>query len=64
MLCPMPIVKLAQSVRGLSPGQVVEIRADDPGAAADVPAWCAKTGNEYAGSAAGTGYTSYFVRKR
>ncbi len=38
-LCPMPIVKLAEAVRGVQVGQVVEVVATDPGILADAPSW-------------------------
>ena len=48
-LCPMPIAFLAKNMRKMQVGQVLEIRADDEGAQADIPAWCEQTGNEYLG---------------
>lgn len=45
--CPFPIVKIAEKMRGLKPGQVLEVWADDEGAKADIPAWCTGTGNEF-----------------
>lgn len=47
--CPFPIVKIAEKMRGLQPGQVLEVWADDEGAKADIPAWCLGTGNEFIG---------------
>ncbi|WP_460968537.1 sulfurtransferase TusA family protein [Pedococcus soli] len=48
--CPLPVIRLAQRVRDLEPGTVVEVWATDPAAAADVPAWCRMRGQEYLGS--------------
>jgi len=62
-LCPMPILMLAKNMKKLQPGQVLEIHADDEGAQADVPAWCAQTGNELLGTEDGGGFTKYFVKK-
>lgn len=45
--CPLPIVKIAEKMRELSPGEILEVWADDKGAKADVPAWCTGTGNEF-----------------
>jgi TusA-related sulfurtransferase len=59
----MPIVKLSQKMKAMTPGQVLEVQADDRGAAVDIPAWCQKTGNDFLGSEPGAGYTSYFVKK-
>lgn len=44
--CPMPIVKIAQAVKPLSSGAVVELLATDAGSIKDVAAWCRATGNE------------------
>ena len=44
--CPMPIVKIAQAVKPLPSGAVLELLATDPGSIKDVAAWCRATGNE------------------
>lgn len=49
MMCPMPIVELSKKMKELSPGTVLEIRADDEGVVEDIPSWCNRTGNEYLG---------------
>jgi tRNA 2-thiouridine synthesizing protein A len=49
-LCPMPIVKLAQAVKEIGVGQVVEVIATDPGILADAPAWAAMNGHEIIGA--------------
>ena len=63
-LCPMPIAFLAKNMKKMELGQVLEIRADDEGAHADVPAWCEQTGNEFLGEEPADGYFRYFVRKK
>ena len=45
LLCPMPIVKLAQGIKEVEPGQIVVLQATDPGAGPDVAAWAVSTGN-------------------
>ena len=62
-LCPMPIAFMAKNMKKMEPGQVLEIRADDEGAHADVPAWCEQTGNEFLGEEADDGFFRYYVRK-
>ena len=62
--CPMPIVHMAKNMRGMTAGQVLEIRADDEGAHADIPAWCEQTGNEFLGEQAEGHYFKYYVRKK
>ena len=62
--CPMPIVNMAKNMRGMTAGQVLEIRADDEGAHADIPAWCEQTGNGFLGEEQADGYFKYYVRKK
>ncbi|MDY7076684.1 MAG: sulfurtransferase TusA family protein [Chloroflexota bacterium] len=62
-LCPMPIAFMAKNIKKLEVGQVLEIRADDEGAHADVPAWCEQTGNEFLGEEPSEDYFRYYVRK-
>ena len=40
MLCPLPVIKLAQAFPGLAIGDTITVLADDPAAATDIPAWC------------------------
>jgi len=44
--CPLPILKAKKALKTLSSGQVLEIRATDPGSVADFQAFCNQTGNE------------------
>ena len=46
LMCPMPIIKTAQTVKEMKIGQVLEIIATDKGIKQDMPAWCKTTGNE------------------
>jgi tRNA 2-thiouridine synthesizing protein A len=62
-MCPMPIAFLAKNMRTMQAGQVLEIRADDEGAHADIPAWCAQTGNEFLSEESVDGYFKYYVKK-
>ena len=45
--CPLPVIALAKTVRTVEIGQIVRVRADDPAAAGDIPAWCRMTGQEF-----------------
>ncbi len=46
MQCPLPVVKTAQAMKNLEPGQVLELLATDPGVEPDMKAWSSRTGNE------------------
>ena len=40
MVCPLPVIKLAQAFPELAIGDTITVLADDPAAATDIPAWC------------------------
>ena len=46
LLCPMPVIRVQSAVAALAPGDVLEVRATDPGALHDIPAWCRVHGHE------------------
>ena len=64
LYCPMPIVKTAQKMKELEPGQVLEVIADDKGIKTDMPAWAEKTGNEFLGIEEEGGEIKVYVRKK
>lgn len=45
LACPMPIAKTAKAMKGLEPGQMLEVFATDPGSVPDFKAWSQATGN-------------------
>lgn len=63
LYCPMPIVRTAQAIREMEPGQVLELLADDPGVRSDMPAWAEKTGNEFLGIEEDGEELKVYVRK-
>ncbi|MEW5785779.1 MAG: DsrE/DsrF/DrsH-like family protein [Bacillota bacterium] len=44
--CPGPIMQVFRKMNELPAGAVLEVCATDPGFAADIGAWCSRTGNE------------------
>ncbi|HEU4572791.1 MAG TPA: sulfurtransferase TusA family protein [Candidatus Limnocylindrales bacterium] len=44
--CPMPIVMVAQQIRTVPSGGLLELLATDPGSTKDIAAWCRSTGND------------------
>ena len=46
LLCPMPMVKVSQSIKDVPVGGVIRAVATDAGSMADIPAWAKSTGNE------------------
>ena len=49
LYCPMPIVRTAEKIKQLKPGEVLEIVADDKGIKLDMPAWCQATSHKFLG---------------
>ena len=62
--CPMPIVKVAEAVKGLSPGSLLQVLASDPAFKADLQAWVKVTGNELVALESGPDGQRATVRKR
>ncbi|MFC3117400.1 sulfurtransferase TusA family protein [Jhaorihella thermophila] len=44
--CPLPIIKAKKMLKTMAPGDVLNVRATDPGSVADFAAFCNQTGNE------------------
>jgi len=47
--CPMHLLEPMELMKDLKKGQVLEILTDYDGALEDIPAWCAKNGQEFIG---------------
>lgn len=62
--CPMPIVKTAQGIRDLQPGELIESLATDPGSVPDFKAWCTSTGNELVEQSEDNGVFRFVIRKK
>ncbi len=45
MSCPMPIVEIAKAVRGMEPGDLLEVIATDLAFQLDVEAWSRRAGH-------------------
>lgn len=37
---------VAEKIAAVSPGEVLQVVTDDPGAPQEMPTWCKRTGNE------------------
>lgn len=64
LLCPLPVVKIAQAVKKVEVGDIIEAIATDPGVLADIPAWARSSGNELVSIAKTSGKEIRFVVKR
>jgi tRNA 2-thiouridine synthesizing protein A len=64
MSCGDLLIALMKAMRPLPPGSRVEVRALDPGAPIDIPAWCRMVGHELLVRAGGPDHVHYLIRKR
>ncbi len=62
--CPMPIIKLAKTMKKMKSGTVLEMQGTDPGSKEDVPKWCTKTGNAFLEAKEESGVYTYYIRKK
>lgn len=62
--CPMPIVRTAQGIRPLAPGDHLELLATDPGSVKDVAAWCRTTGNALVEQSVAEGIYRFVIRRK
>ncbi|GAX89836.1 sulfurtransferase TusA family protein [Effusibacillus lacus] len=61
--CPMPIVRTKKAIEEITPGQVLEVTATDPGSVADIRSWADRTGHQYLGTIQEDGAFKHYVRK-
>ena len=60
LLCPQPVLLLARVARA-HPGVRIEVLADDPAAATDIPAWCGMRGAQLIAATQAGEVTTYVV---
>ena len=46
LLCPLPVIRTQDRIRGLPAGTELEVIATDPGTRQDIPAWCRVHGHQ------------------
>jgi len=61
--CPLPILRAKKAINGLQRGQVLRVRATDPGSVKDFDAFCKATGNELVSSEQDGGEYVFQIRK-
>jgi CoA-disulfide reductase len=44
--CPGPIMEVYKSIKSMNYGEVLSVKATDPGFQSDIKSWCEKTGNK------------------
>jgi tRNA 2-thiouridine synthesizing protein A len=46
LLCPLPVIRVQDSVATLAPGEQLQVTCTDPGVLHDIPAWCRINGHK------------------
>ena len=62
-LCPMPVIKAKMAIDRLTPGQVLQVIATDPGSKSDFPGWANSTGNSILETAEDQGKFVFYIQK-
>lgn len=63
LLCPLPVLKARKHMKALPDGGVLQLLADDPAAAIDVPHFCAEGGHALVSQSDTEGHQVYVIRK-
>ena len=63
LLCPLPVLKAAKRLRGMAPGAVLKVLADDPAAVVDVPHFCVEQGYTLVSNDETGGVQTYVIKK-
>lgn len=62
--CPGPIMKLKQAIDKMQPGEIIEVKATDPGFPSDAKAWCKSTGNAFLSETCQNGCHTIIIKKQ
>lgn len=62
--CPLPILRTKKALSTMSSGQQIRVRATDPGAAIDFPAFARHSGNELVSATNDNGTFEFVIRRR
>lgn len=63
LFCPVPIIRTAETVTRMRPGEVLEVLSDDRVILIDMPAWCRSMGHGFLGARREGEELHLFVRK-
>jgi tRNA 2-thiouridine synthesizing protein A len=64
LLCPLPVLRARKAMRDVPPGGLLEVRATDPAALKDFPAFCEATGHTLEDSRAEAGGLYVFLLRK
>jgi adenylyltransferase/sulfurtransferase len=63
LLCPMPVIRVAEGIREVEVGQTLELLTTDRGSKADITAWGKQTGHDVLDVREEGGEFHFFVRR-
>lgn len=61
--CPGPIMQVNEALNAMKIGQILEITTTDPAFAADIEAWCSRTGNQLLEINKSAQFVKAYIRK-
>ena len=61
--CPLPILRTKKAIAAMESGEVLEVRATDPGSVKDLDSFCGQTGNQMLSSRQADGEFHFQIRK-
>ena len=64
LLCPLPVLRANRKLRELAVGGTLTVRATDPAAEQDFPAFCRQTGHELVSAGRDGEVLVFVIRKR
>jgi tRNA 2-thiouridine synthesizing protein A len=64
LVCPLPVLRAKRALRELAAGEILQVRATDPGAARDFAAFCETTGDRLLESSEADGVYQFRIKKR
>lgn len=62
--CPLPILRTKKTLADMASGEVLRVRATDPGAQKDFPAFSRQTGNELVEQQEADGVFEFFLKRK
>lgn len=64
MNCPLPILRTKKALATMQSGEVLKVKATDPGAAHDFPVFAKQTGNELLSSATDGDALVFYIKRK
>ena len=64
LLCPLPVLRANRKMRELDAGGLLTVRATDPAAEQDFPAYCRQTGHELVSAGRDGDVLVFVIRKK